>query len=700
MAVTPRPTLDLSKALRIISRAWGRQSGYAFFPHIDREEQVAAGERRAGYHESRAFKWPQEKAAILEHMAEHIQHDLYWCPNLFEQPVRSAELAMDEQALWADLDEADPRQLEGNQEFRPTVAWESSPGRYQALWLGNPALGDFQGASWPGNENQKLTYHLGADKSGWDTTQLLRIPGWPNWKPEYTRNGKPRMGKLLWDRGPMYVITDFEDLPEVKGALTQDKLGEVIESEIDEIDRAKVINRIKLKLNQRSRDMLSARSISGDRSEQLWYLNRCLADAGCTVQEIVAVVRPSVWNKFEGRADELKRLITEATKAIDQRDPEITEAIEEEEAPKPKPQRLAAFLKDVKPPKWLIDGIATEGSVGFIAGAPKSFKSWMALDMALSVATGSLFLDYFRVMKPGRVLYIQEEDSAITVKSRTRKIWKGKSTDKVKLEKGEVYWYPGSDDDFDPNIDIYLMEGFTASEGHWQEWLDQTMLAAAIEGDPYVLLIVDTLMNTAGAVEENKSQEMTTKIFKPMKVLMRKHNCAMRFIHHMGKGGDDKRGGQRMLGGTANHAWAEDSLYLSRVDGGKGFSGSIKVEFESKSAPEQMYTVSGLDNRGWTPYFEPQQKREDPTPTTPGRKSRTNEDTTKKRVYDKHPIVELLEQGGSWTTQDIAEATHRPYNSVYKTLQRLEVKGDLVKAGKAWRLGEGQPVPGPAHKEG
>jgi hypothetical protein len=678
---TPKPAVDLGKALRIISRAWGKQSGYAFFPYIDRAEQEEAGQRRAGFHEGRAYEWPKEKAQILEHMAENIGRDLYWCPNLFEGPDRKSELAMDEHAMWADLDEADPRILSNESDFKPTVAWESSPGRYQALWLGNPDVGDFQGASWPGNENQRLSYYLGADKSGWDTTQLLRIPGWPNWKPEYRRNGKPRMGKLLWDRGPMYSMEDFKDLPEVRGALTQDKLGDILESEIDNLDRSKIIARIKLKLNQVARDLLTSRTAEGpqgSRGDNLWYLIRCLADAGCTVQEIVAVVRPSVWNKFEGRHDELKRLITEATKAIDQRDPEVAEAVEEEQAPKSRPQRLAAFLKNVKPPTWLVDGIATEGSVGFIAGSPKSFKSWFALDLALSIATGSLFLDYFRVVKPGRVLYIQEEDPASTVKARTKKIWRSKSSDKMTMEQGDVLWLPGNDDDFDPNIDIYLMEGFVVSEGHWQEWLDQVMTEAAAEDDPYVMVIVDTLMNVAGDVEENKSQSMTTKIFKPIKVLMRKHNSAFRFVHHMGKGGDDgtKRGGQRMLGGTANHAWAEDSLYISR----DSKPGRVKVEFESKSAPEQLYTISGLDNRLWTPFFEPVPKKDSPTPTTPGRAPRA-------KSSQPHPVMELLGQGGSWTTHDVAEATGKPYNSTYKSLQRFEARGLITKSGKAWRLG-------------
>ena len=105
MAVTVKPAVDLNRALRIISRAWGKQSGYCFFPHIDREEQIRTGERRAGFHENRAFKWPEEKGLILEHMAEHIGHDLYWCPSLFETPERKAEDAMDEHALWADMDE-------------------------------------------------------------------------------------------------------------------------------------------------------------------------------------------------------------------------------------------------------------------------------------------------------------------------------------------------------------------------------------------------------------------------------------------------------------------------------------------------------------------------------------------------------------------------------------------------------------------
>jgi hypothetical protein len=174
---------------------------------------------------------------------------------------------------------------------------------------------------------------------------------------------------------------------------------------------------------------------------------------------------------------------------------------------------------------------------------------------------------------------------------------------------------------------------------------------------------------------------MTTKIYKPMKLLMRKHNCALRFVHHMGKGGadDTRRGGQKMLGGTANHAWSEDSLYVMR-DPKK--AGTIRVEFESKSAPERTYTVSGLDNRAWTPYFEPERPREEAVPTRKGRAAR-GERTPKDDTAN--PLLDLLKQGGMWPTQAVADAVQSTYHPTYRRLRDLETKGLIKRDGKHWK---------------
>lgn len=669
---------DIERNLRLISKAWGKkQSGYVFFPYIDREVQKQSGSRKAGFNEGPAFKWPQDREKIIDHCLQHTAHDLYWSCTLYEYPIRREDVAMDEHALWADLDKVDPHTLD---EYPPTIAWETSPGSYQALWVA--ASGDFQGASWAGNENQRMTYFTGADAGGWFTTKLLRFPEWENHKPSYEKNGKFPKGQVLWTDGPTYHPGDFGDLPEVAGVTGQ--LADAIEEDIENVDRHQVIARIKLKLNRKARELLSAREVSGDRSDNLWYLIRCLADAGCTVAEIVAIARETVWNKFRDRGDELKRLMLEASKAISQRSEETVEALEEEEIEREAPQRLGFLLKNIKRPVYVIEGVLTEGSCGFIAGEPKCYKSWVGLDMILSVATGAPFLGEFRVSKPGPVLYIQEEDPPTTIKSRAGKIFQGKSTDKFELQKdtNEVIWLPPErEPEFDPDINAYIQKGVTISDEAWQLWLDDT-IAAGMDGQGYRLMVIDTLMMTAGDVEETRAQEMTTKIFKPLKTLARKHNIAIMVIHHMGKA-DKPRAGQRMLGSVANHAWSEDSIYLGR----SGIE-NIRMEIESKTAPGGTYRISNLNNTRWEPQIGPWRPEEEApvhTERAPReRKSRSDAGTSRgSRGGDvqQGALLQLVKEAGTTgvTTAQVAEALGVTRSTAHKRLMRQMEYGTVAR---------------------
>ena len=585
--------MEVEEQLAIISKAWGRQSGFCFFPYIKGDAQDKK-ERILSYTEGKAYRWPADKPAIIKHLKAHTNDDVYWCPSLFEGPRRKMELAMDEHCLWADLDEVDPRQIA---DYPPTISWETSPGRFQALWL--ISGGDIQGASWPGRENQCLSYHLGADQSGWDTTQLLRIPGWNNHKPDYRKkDGSAVPGKVITTRGRRYLVDEFNDLPDVP---TANLVVEVLEDEIDRIDRQAVWGRVRLKVSQRVRELVSARSATGDRSDTLWEIERELADAGCTVPEIVAVVRATVWNKFAGRSDEIRRLTSEAAKAVGMRggpdhDPNALEKADLVE--RPTPTNLFLLVKDLPTPQWLVRDVLTAGAVGFIAGQPKSFKSWAALDLALSVASGQPFLGHFAIENPGPVLYVQEEDSGPMVKRRLNKIWPGKLGDKLKVAPdGTIEWLPAQDNTELPPINGYIGNGFTISDPGWQVWLDETLVAGN-DGEPYRLLVFDPLMMMAGEVEENRAQQMTEYVFKPLKQLARKHEVAIQVVHHMKKGDPrtPARGGQLLLGSVANHAWAEDSMYF-RI--GKG--GAIVCEQESKQAPVPGFTISHIRNKKWEP---------------------------------------------------------------------------------------------------
>jgi hypothetical protein len=685
---------DVEKGLRLISQAWGRkQSGYVFFPWIDRDEQKRSGKRRAGFHEGPSFFWPTEKEAIVNHLLAHTQHDLYWTASLYEFPYRGEEVAMDEHALWADLDEVDPSTLD---EYPPTIAWESSPGRYQALWVAGQ--GDFQGASWPGNENQQMTYMIGADPSGWDTVQLLRIPGWENHKPEYEReDGTYPQGKILWDNGPKYLPGDFADLPKVQiGADNQ--LTDALATDIDGVDRLQVIANVRIKLNHTARDLLNATEAHGDKSDNLWYLTRCLADAGLSTAEIVAVVRDTVWNKFRDRHDELRRLISEASKAIAKRSDETVAALdkeqEEADVERQSPQRLGFLLKNIKKPKYLVQGILTEGACGFIAGEPKSYKSWVGLDLALSVATGADFLGHFRVHNPGPVLYIQEEDPATTLKNRSAKIWVSKSTDKFELVHNEneagLYWLPPEQDEtFDPEINAMIQAGVILSNEAWQLHLDD-VLTKGMDGEPYRLMIIDTLMMTAGEVDENRSQEMTTKIFKPLKTLSRKHGVAVLVVHHMGKS-EKTRPGQRMLGAVANHAWAEDSIYLGR----SGMK-DIRIDLESKTVPASTWRMTDVHNLAWTPQIAPwssedeTQAQEDGSTSYSGGSAGSTPKSRRKKPATNDGEAQLLAQFKGSTSEglstgQLADKLKLNRSTVHRQMTRLldkeKVERHVIESG-------------------
>ena len=68
--------------------------------------------------------------------------------------------------------------------------------------------------------------------------------------------------------------------------------------------------------------------------------------------------------------------------------------------------------------RWLVSGLWSEQAVGIIGGEPKCCKSFLALDLAVSVAAGTPCLRRFTVPTPGRVLLYAAEDALHVVRRR------------------------------------------------------------------------------------------------------------------------------------------------------------------------------------------------------------------------------------------------------------------------------------------
>jgi RecA-family ATPase len=68
--------------------------------------------------------------------------------------------------------------------------------------------------------------------------------------------------------------------------------------------------------------------------------------------------------------------------------------------------------------QWLVEGLWSDQAVGILGGEPKCCKSFLALDLAVSVALGAPCLRRFAVQSTGPVLLFPAEDSLAVVRRR------------------------------------------------------------------------------------------------------------------------------------------------------------------------------------------------------------------------------------------------------------------------------------------
>src|ERR1700752_2043292 len=82
-------------------------------------------------------------------------------------------------------------------------------------------------------------------------------------------------------------------------------------------------------------------------------------------------------------------------------------------------QRASELSIDSAPlDHWLVEGLWSDQAVGILGGEPKCCKSFLALDLAVSVSSGAPCLRRFAVRRTGPVLLFPAEDSLAVVRQR------------------------------------------------------------------------------------------------------------------------------------------------------------------------------------------------------------------------------------------------------------------------------------------
>lgn len=658
--------------LDMLGDVW--EEGYVFLPRIP-GDCTDSKQRKRSYEEGPAFSWPEDRDKMLAYMDKYVDDDVYWCPATFERPRRLENYAMPESWLWADLDEANPRELD----IKPTIAWESSPSlgdeppHWQGLWrLDREVLG----ASWAGAENHKLTSSIdGADPSGWDTTQLLRLPGWPNHKPErrQANRGRAPIGRVLWTDGPTYDPETFKILPDVEGA---SHLAEVMDFELDLVDRHSVWARVRMKLSSDVRQIINARDTEGaDRSEVLWRIERDLADCGLSPIEIAALIRGTVWNKYSGRNDETRRLVTEAAKAVAAK----SDSLEVEDLERrADPMTAAQVFANVRRPQWLVDQIWQKGSCGFISGPPKHYKSYFTLDLMVSLAAGLPFLNKYRIEQPVPTLYICEEDPLPLLRQRYDEVISGKDRrlhyqGYFALDSDGLSWHPPIRE---IPLYIYAGQGFKASDPAWQHWLDETIDRLGLQ-----MVTIDTLGTAAGDVDLDKYADVNEAVLAPLKDIAHRNDCALGLVHHNSKSAQEL-GGRAMLGSVGFHGWVEEAMYF----GGKSDAGDmrtgVKVLRESKLDRDLSIDVTVpyiTRDDGWLPIIDERSDEDD---------IRARPINAAKRPSSTPRIVRLIQgAGGSLTTEEIMDMGVMNRAQALRSARQAEDQGTLHRtSGGVWSI--------------
>ncbi len=138
----------------------------------------APGSKRLSRHRSRFFEYPARARRAAEWCLANSEEGLeaYFCAHLLLARRRVKANAAPVLALWADADGA----ALGADSPEPTAIVESSPGHAHLFWRLTRSISPSRAEEL----NRRLLVAVGADRSGWDLSQLLRPPGTRNRKYE------------------------------------------------------------------------------------------------------------------------------------------------------------------------------------------------------------------------------------------------------------------------------------------------------------------------------------------------------------------------------------------------------------------------------------------------------------------------------------------------------------------------------------
>jgi hypothetical protein len=191
--------------------------------------------------------------------------------------------------------------------------------------------------------------------------------------------------------------------------------------------------------------------------------------------------------------------------------------------------------------RWLVEELWGESSVGVIGGAPKCSKTWLGLDLALSVATGTACLGRYAVPQAGPVLVYLAEDALPIVRERVEGMARHRGLDFH-------------------HVEIHVI---TAPTLRLDRQPHRTRLLETAKRLRPRLLLLDPLVRLHG-IDENHATEVA-ELLAYFRSLQRRLDLSVILVHHTRKNASGgASAGQGLRGSGDIHAFGDSNLYLRR----------------------------------------------------------------------------------------------------------------------------------------
>lgn len=224
------------------------------------------------------------------------------------------------------------------------------------------------------------------------------------------------------------------------------------------------------------------------------------------------------------------------------------------------------LIAALAPPKYLVHGIIEEEGLGLLFGDPGLGKSFLAIDWACSIATGTAWMG--RAVASGPVFYIAGE--GLGGMSRRLAAW-GQHHE-VELANAPLYVSCTA---------AAFMDVLSAAA------VAEAVEALAIHAAPK-LVVIDTLHRNLGPGDENSAEDIAAFLNHVDLCIRKKFDCTVLIVHHSGHSDKSRaRGSSSITGGM------DFIFHLSRA--GTSVELSCDKQKDGEPPPEQFLRTQLVD---------------------------------------------------------------------------------------------------------